>query len=85
MKHNKREIPVDTFQKTPKASAKIARVLKALRHEEPDRIPLFEFYWTDFVKRWRKEFGLASDANPYYHYDLDVNSATPNAFSKELV
>ena len=65
-------------EKTPKAKAKIKRFTKAMYHQEPDKIPIFEVYWTAFVERWREELGLSSDADPYYYYDLDVNWATPN-------
>jgi len=65
-------------QKTPKARAKIERVTKALRHQEPDRIPLFEYYWTGFVRRWREDLGLPSDADPYKYYDIDIINVGPN-------
>lgn len=58
--------------------AKLDRVQKTLRHEEPDRIPVSDFYWTTFIKRWRKELGLADDADIYRHYDLDWICITPN-------
>lgn len=57
---------------------KVERVNKALRHEEPDRVPVSDFFWGGFTSRWRKELGLADDANPYYHYDLDWISTVPN-------
>ena len=66
------------MQKTPKARAKIARVTQALRHQEPDRIPLFEYYWTAFLRRWRQELGLPDDADPYRYYDIDVINVGPN-------
>ena len=50
---------------------KLERMSKALRHQEPDRVPISDFFWGGFVKRWREELGLPADANPYYHYDLD--------------
>jgi hypothetical protein len=65
-------------EKTAKGKAKVKRVLRSLRHEEPDRIPLFEYYWTGFVRRWRDELGLASDADPYKYYDIDVLNVGPN-------
>lgn len=57
---------------------KLARLNKALRHEEPDRVPISDFFWGSFTERWRKELGLAADANPYYHYDLDWIVTVPN-------
>ena len=50
---------------------KVARMNKALRHEEPDRVPISDLFWGDFVRRWQGELGLAPDVSPYYHYDLE--------------
>jgi hypothetical protein len=57
---------------------KLERLNRALRHQEPDRVPVSDFFWGDFVERWRKELGLPADANPYYYYDLDWISTVPN-------
>lgn len=57
---------------------KLLRLKKAANHEEPDRIPIGEFFWSSFTNRWRKELGLSEDANPYYHYDLDWIVVNPN-------
>lgn len=57
---------------------KLERMNKALRHEEPDRIPISDFFWGSFIERWRQDLGLAEDANPYYHYDLDWIATVPN-------
>jgi uroporphyrinogen decarboxylase len=57
---------------------KLERMNKALRHEEPDRVPISDFFWGGFIKQWREELGLAADANPYYHYDLDWIVTVPN-------
>jgi len=65
-------------EKAPKAKEKIERVTKALHHEEPDRIPLFEYFWTGFLRRWRDELGLPSDADPYKYYDIDIINLGPN-------
>ena len=64
--------------RNPAAAAKVARMNTALRHEEPDRVPVGEFYWGSFLERWRKELGLPGDANPYKHYDLDWIVTMPN-------
>ena len=50
---------------------KLERMKKTLRHEEPDRVPVSDFFWGGFIERWRNELGLPADANPYYYYDLD--------------
>jgi hypothetical protein len=57
---------------------KLQRLHKALRHEEPDRVPISDFFWGAFTQRWRKELGLPDNANPYYHYDLDWITTVPN-------
>jgi len=51
---------------------------RSLRHEEPDRIPVSDFFWGSFIDRWRKEMQLPEDADPYYHYDLDWIVTIPN-------
>lgn len=58
--------------------AKLTRMKAALRHEEPDRVPISDFFWGSFIERWRRELGLPADANPYYHYDLDWIVTVPN-------
>jgi len=57
---------------------KLERMNKALNHEEPDRVPISDFFWGSFIEQWRKDLGLADDANPYYHYDLDWICTVPN-------
>jgi len=57
---------------------KLERMNRALRHKEPDRVPVSDFFWGSFIERWRSELGLAGDANPYYHYDLDWIVTVPN-------
>jgi UDP-galactopyranose mutase len=32
-------------------------------------VPVSDFFWGSFNKRWRKELGLPDDANPYYFKD----------------
>ena len=57
---------------------KLARLRTALRHQEPDRVPISDFFWGGFIRRWREELGLPADANPYYYYDLDWICTVPN-------
>ena len=57
---------------------KAARMKKALRHAEPDRVPISDFFWGGFIRRWQTELQLPEDANPYYYYDLDWIVTVPN-------
>lgn len=57
---------------------KLVRMNKALNHEEPDRVPVSDFFWGSFIQRWRSELNLPGDANPYYYYDLDWIATVPN-------
>ncbi len=58
--------------------AKLQRMRKTLRHEEPDRVPVSDFFWGSFVNRWRRELNLPPEADPYLYYDLDWIVTTPN-------
>lgn len=58
--------------------AKLDRMNKALRHEEGDRVPVSDFFWGSFLKRWREELGLAADTDIYRYYDLDWQVTLPN-------
>ncbi len=57
---------------------KLERLNRALHHQEPDRVPVSDFFWGSFVERWRRELGLPADADPYAHYDLDWIVTLPN-------
>ncbi|MCX5656336.1 MAG: hypothetical protein NTY65_16995 [Planctomycetota bacterium] len=59
-----------------RAQAKTERVIAALEHREADRVPVGEFFWTNFVRRCRRQFG--DSFNPYKHWDLDLIVVTPN-------
>ncbi len=65
-------------ERTDNCLAKLDRMNKSLRHQEPDRVPISDFFWGGFISNWRKEFGLADDANPYEYYDLDWIVTIPN-------
>ncbi len=57
---------------------KLDRLCKTLRHEEPDRVPISDFFWGGFINRWRRELNLPPDADPYAYYDLDWIVTIPN-------
>ncbi len=62
----------------PGALLKLDRMAKTLRHEEPDRVPVSDFFWGGFLRRWRSELGLAAGTDVYRHYDLDWIVTQPN-------
>jgi hypothetical protein len=64
--------------RSPRALEKLDRMNKALRHQEPDRVPISDFFWGGFLRRWREELGLPADADPYRYYDLDWIVTIPN-------
>jgi len=66
------------MERTKNCLDKLDRMNKALRHEEPDRVPISDFFWGSFINRWKKELALPDDANPYYYYDLDWIVTMPN-------
>ena len=57
---------------------KIERIKKTINREEPDRIPIYDFFWTEFIDRWKKEKKLPQDTNIYYYYDMDLMVISPN-------
>jgi hypothetical protein len=57
---------------------KLERMKKTLSGQEPDRVPISDFFWGGFIRQWRKDLCLADDANPYYYYDLDWIVTVPN-------
>ncbi len=66
------------MNRTDNCLQKVDRIKKALRHEEPDRVPISDFFWGGFIKRWRSELNLPDDANPYDYYNLDWIVTLPN-------
>lgn len=60
------------------AQQKTARVLAALNHEEADRVPIGEFFWTNFIRRCKEELDVGDDFDPYRHWDLDLVVINPN-------
>lgn len=75
----------NTFGKTADSSGrkentlrKLERLNTALRHEEPDRVPISDFFWGGFTTRWRAELGIDEGVTPYEYYDLDWISTVPN-------
>ena len=61
-----------------KARLKTERVIAALEHREADRVPVGEFFWTNFLRRARAELDVGDDFDPYRYWDLDMIVITPN-------
>ena len=66
------------MERTAKCLAKLERMNKSLRHEEPDRVPVSDFFWGSFVERWKKDLDLPADTDIYRYYDLDWIVTVPN-------
>lgn len=66
------------MQRSPNCLAKLERMNKTLRHQEPDRVPISDFFWGSFLERWRRELGLPRDTDIYRYYDLDWVVTIPN-------
>ena len=58
--------------------AKLERMSRALRHEEPDRVPVSDSFWGSFIDAWTRAMGLPGDTDIYEHYDLDWIVTIPN-------
>ncbi len=66
------------LDRTTNCAAKLARMKAALSHCEPDRVPVSDFFWGGFLKRWREELDLSPDTDIYRYYDLDWMQFNPN-------
>jgi hypothetical protein len=62
---------IQEMERSSNCLLKLKRLKKCLRHEEPDRVPISDFFWGSFIKRWKSEMNLPEDANPYNYYDLN--------------
>jgi len=59
-----------------KAQEKIQRLRAALAHQEGDRVPVGESFWTGFILRCKEKWG--QDFDPYRFFDLDYIIISPN-------
>ena len=57
-------------------SDKVKRVLDALNAREPDRVPVGEFFWTNFVRRCKEELEVGEDFDPYPSFVLRHSPTT---------
>lgn len=54
------------------------RVLRALSHQPPDRIPKCDHFWGDFVAECRRVHRLGDDADLLDFYDIDLTIVVPD-------
>lgn len=66
------------MERTENCLKKLDRMNKTLRHEEADRVPISDFFWGSFLKRWKEDLGLPEDTDIYEYYDLDWIVTIPN-------
>ena len=57
---------------------KLKRIRKTLTCKEPDRVPIFELFWVEFLEKWLKEKKLEAGTNIYEYYDMDLTVGAPN-------
>jgi uroporphyrinogen decarboxylase len=67
------------MNRSEKCLAKLVRMNKSLRHEEPDMVPVRDDFWAAFVDNWRDVFGLPKDADICKYYDFDYSVTLPNS------
>lgn len=66
------------MERTADCLAKLNRMNKSLHHEEPDRVPVSDFFWGSFLERWRQDLGLPAGTDIYKYYNLDWQVTIPN-------
>jgi uroporphyrinogen decarboxylase len=47
------------------------RILRALRHEEPDRVPITDSLWAETIWRWQRE-GMPPEQSPEDYFDYEM-------------
>ncbi len=70
------------MERTEKCLAKLERMNKTLRHEEPDQVPIRDDFWAKFIDNWREAFGLPEDTDICKYYDFDYMVTLPNSDPK---
>lgn len=53
------------------------RFLRALRHEEADRVPIHDSPWATTVARWHRE-GLPEGQSPHSYFGYELNGQAPD-------
>ncbi|MCS6861790.1 MAG: hypothetical protein NZT92_15910, partial [Abditibacteriales bacterium] len=47
------------------------RILLALNHQEPDRVPIHDSPWATTIRRWRQE-GLPENVSPHQYFGYEI-------------
>jgi len=54
---------------------KLERMNRALRQQEPDRVPVSDFFWGGFTRRWRQELGLPARVAVRVNPDFELKGS----------
>jgi len=54
------------------------RVLRALDFQQPDRVPIYDSFWPEFIEAWRAAQGRAAGDDIDDHYSMDVAIIIPD-------
>ena len=57
------------------------RVLDALAHRPPDRIPVYDTFWRSTAELYRAAFGIPDEQSLAEHFGIDVAIIIPNEMS----
>lgn len=62
------------FEGEAKVLSAQERVLRALNFQRPDRIPVYDSFWPEFVDAWRgtKRLSAGDDIDDYYRMDVAI-------------
>ena len=48
----------------------VQRVFKALNFQKPDRLPVYEWFWPEFMENWYKKYSKKTDIFELYEIDI---------------
>jgi hypothetical protein len=66
------------MERSSNCKKKLERMHKVLAHQEPDRVPVSDFFWQGFIDSWRSKYNLCEDTDINRFYDLDYIVTMPN-------
>lgn len=62
---------LEIIETHPRAKLAFDRVEAVTRGGVPDRVPFCDYFWPEFVDRYRRDRGMAPDASLAEHFDFD--------------